>query len=1167
MKLSVCIVTYNQERFIEQCIVSALNQTVSFDYEIVVGEDCSTDGTLAILERLAAAHPGVLKIRHRAVNLGAEKNFDTTISECSGEYIAFLEGDNWWTSPDKLQRQVEMLDAHPDMSFCFHRTRYVDTAGRSLPTVMPPEDPPMLSGFEFLMQESNPVALGSVVARTALLSGWQDWLGGLKLGDWPLCLMLGSRGRVGFVAQDMSVQRVHAGGSWSFLSPPTQVMYVLQMLDRVAPLLNDAQRQMLFLQRTARINWWSKQMVYEPSVRVDQELESLGRLNDPALAISLLAGIAETARIAVESARIGAKTAQIWISDLQNTIQTAVSERNDALHRMVDLEMQLARARGRPFKQMRDLLRFKLLSFLSRQTKVIPPRMAARFARSANKRDPNRSTTGWIGLSQSANARTQSLEPAKLGKDGSIRYSGSIPADPTKPTILVVSHEVGRTGAPILALNIVMELAKRYNVVSLGLRGGDILGSFRASSIEVHVADTFHHDDTQYRGLIENLCTTFNFAFAIVNSVESRAVLKPLATFDIPTVTLLHEFAAYTRPKNAFLEVFKWSTETIFSTEVTLRNALQEHPTQQPARLHVLPQGKCAVPMSISTEPERQAERAWLQKSLRPDQSRKPFLVLGAGAVQIRKGVDLFLETATRVIKSPGGQKFQFAWIGHGYDPERDLAYSVYLQDQIRRAGIEEQVVFLRETSEIEFAYELADVFLLSSRLDPLPNVAIDALSVGLPVLCFRETTGIADFLVQKGLGPYCVANYIDTHDIAGKLMALESSPDLRADVATQSKELAAEYFNFFDYVSKVERIALDAGRALEQREDDAKTILASGLFRQDFNVPASSKARKAEEAVTYYLAATASGIGSRKPMPGFHPYIYSREQQNDRLITCDPFADFIRHEQPAGPWLQQVIVGGMVGDQTDARGVPDALRVALHIHAYYPDMLDELLGRLSRNASKPDLFLSVSSERAAAEARRTLLPYALGRIDVRVVPNVGRDIGPLLTEFGPSLVTSYDVVGHLHTKRSMGLENAAFVESWNHFNLENMLGGAQGGRMVDLILSEMAHDASIGVVYPDDPHLLGWGGNRKVAEELMRALGSEHLPDATNFPVGSMFWMRSSSLKPLVDLKLTWADYPPEPLAYDGTMLHAIERLFGLVSGLDGKRSVVTNIPGLTRE
>ncbi len=800
MKLSVCIVAYNHAQFIEQCITSALLQNVSFDYEIVVGEDCSTDGSRAILERLQAAHPTILKVRFRPENLGAERNFETTIAECAGDYIAFLEGDNYWTHTDKLQQQVDFLEANGGTSFCFHRTQYVTSGGRATDVVMPPDDPNSISSIEYLIQESNPVALCSVVARARHLAGMSEWLGGLKLGDWPLVLMLGTRGQTGYIAQTMAAQRQHAGGAWSVLSPQVQVLYVVQMLNRVAPLLEGQHRRLLEERKATLLTWMADQLVSEPTLSMPQFLNALVALNDSVVSNSLLPGLRDTARHE--------------IAGLQESQQQAINDKNVAIARMTDLEMQLARARGRPLKVLRDYLRFRLLSFLSRQTWILPTRMALRFGQSAYKRRPTRSTSEWRGVEDGLQIAPQQTDTDKMQKDGSFVFAGKVKPDAKKPTILVVTHEASRTGAPILALNLVQGLAERYNVVALSLRGGDLLDNFRAASISTVVADHFHHDPSHFTALIQGLCKTHQFDFAVVNSLESRGVLKPLNLNKVPIVTLVHEFASYTNPKTAFMDVFNWSTEAVFSTNVTLENALQENNLTTAPNIHVAAQGKCIVPVSDTAEAKRDTERAWLRNKLRPPVvSDGAFVVIGAGAIQIRKGVDLFLECATRVLQSPGGEKFRFAWIGHGYDPDRDMGYSVYLRDQLRRAGIEDRVQFLRETSEIELAYELADLFLLPSRLDPLPNVAIDALSVGLPVMCFDRTTGIADFLTGAGLGPTCVAAYIDTHELSAKMLALAGSRPLYDSVSEQCRDLARASFDMADYVATIEKIAQDGVR------------------------------------------------------------------------------------------------------------------------------------------------------------------------------------------------------------------------------------------------------------------------------------------------------------------------------------------------------------------
>ena len=206
--------------------------------------------------------------------------------------------------------------------------------------------------------------------------------------------------------------------------------------------------------------------------------------------------------------------------------------------------------------------------------------------------------------------------------------------------------------------------------------------------------------------------------------------------------------------------------------------------------------------------------------------------MIGLGSIELRKGVDLFIECATIIKNQPEGERFQFVWIGNGFDPEREVAYSAYLADQMKRAELGSQMKILRATSEIELAYQSADLLLLSSRLDPLPNVAIDALMLGLPVLCFEKTTGIADFLSENGLGEPCVAQYLDTHDLARKVTALAESEGLRASVSERSRAAAGSAFDMNAYVSKIEAIAVQAVGAEARIKEEVKAILASGKFR-----------------------------------------------------------------------------------------------------------------------------------------------------------------------------------------------------------------------------------------------------------------------------------------------------------------------------------------------
>ena len=732
-----------------------------------------------------------------------------------------------------------------------------------------------------------------------------------------------------------------------------------------------------------------------------------------------------------------------------------------------------------------------------------------------------------------------------------------------RENILIVSHEASRTGAPILSLNLVQAFVKHYNVVVLLLGGGALIDAFRLTGAGVVIVPNLRGNPGVAHWLVGCLCEKFNFKFALVNSIESRVVLPALGNCFVSSISLFHEFASYTRPRGAFRDALFWSGEAVFSAELTRDSALAEYPDLGGRSAHVIPQGRCLLPGSETVADELRIENARIRRLMRPsDIDSNSVVVLGAGFIQLRKGVDLFIECASRVVQNSEGKKCRFIWIGKGYDPENDIGYSVYLDDQIRRSGLKDYVSIINETTAIEAAYEEADLFLLSSRLDPMPNVAIDAMVYGVPVLCFEKTTGIADFLISSGLRNYCVADYLDTAGLSEKILALTSSAALREEISGRCREASRAFFCMKDYVSSLEILAQGVCDRTLQEKSDTSVILASGLFRQDFFCAPRVQAAglTIETSVRAYVRGWASGVNRRKPFPGFHPGVY-RDRHGLAAEGIDPFSDYLRAGCPDGPWNCRVIVAG----DSEAIDLPDNRRVALHIHAYYPELLSEIVKRLSHNRIAPDLFISICRKEHHSLVADQFSNYQGSVVDIRLVPNLGRDIGPLLTAFGEQLLANYDFVGHIHTKKSADVKDADMGKEWYRFLLENLLGGKAGG-MADTIMSTMNSETSIGMVFPDDPNVVSWGGNRAFAERLSEKVGLKNLPRYFVFPVGTMFWARASALAPLINLKLDWPDYPIEPLPYDGTLLHAIERLFPLVLSKNNMSCALTNVVDLTR-
>ena len=119
--VSVCMTTYNHERYIAQAIESVLRQQTDFAVEVVVGEDCSTDNTLAICREYEAKYPDRVRVIASEINIGMHANYRRTIEACRGEYVAMCDGDDWFSDPDKLQLQVDILRAE-GAAMCYTRS-------------------------------------------------------------------------------------------------------------------------------------------------------------------------------------------------------------------------------------------------------------------------------------------------------------------------------------------------------------------------------------------------------------------------------------------------------------------------------------------------------------------------------------------------------------------------------------------------------------------------------------------------------------------------------------------------------------------------------------------------------------------------------------------------------------------------------------------------------------------------------------------------------------------------------------------------------------------------------------------------------------------------------------------------------------------------------------
>ncbi len=490
-----------------------------------------------------------------------------------------------------------------------------------------------------------------------------------------------------------------------------------------------------------------------------------------------------------------------------------------------------------------------------------------------------------------------------FGEEHVRRVRGAVPMRPARSTVLVVSHEGSLSGAPIVGLNLARTLGETYNVVSVLLRAGPLTEDFAKASHDLAiVGDSLAH---MMNGL-EVLTGRFDISCAVLNSVECTKMLPMLVERGIPAVSLMHEFAQYVFPFDQFARSLALSDVAVFPSKLVEEHARQELrtcrvPDGDLPEVRIRPQGRPLVPVvkrKHEVDPAlapRQLERLIARRSAKA----RPFVVLGAGWVQPRKGVDLFIEVA-RILTKDLGVDALFIWVGPNYNPRTDTLLSVYLADQIAKSGLENDIVFFDEQPDLGPFYAEADAFLLSSRLDPFPNVAIEAIAEGKHLVCFEGATGIAD--LARWPEAVTAVPYGDMRAAAETLARLQRS-SLTPSVAP--RELAPDLrhvLSFDDYVRDIGAAIEDARTRFPVRGAMARALLEDGDFDPTFfarSIPAwvlhdavQAKSKETLAAIAAVLAVNAMPIGlvrHGRSTGGMTPR--STDWSGSNILTLDPNA------------------------------------------------------------------------------------------------------------------------------------------------------------------------------------------------------------------------------------------------------------------------------------
>ena len=207
MKLSICCITYNHEKFIAAALNSFLMQNLSFDYEIIISDDHSKDNTSQILSDYKTKYPDKIKLLLNEQNIGMMPNFIKALNNCRGEYIAICDGDDYWTDNSKLQKQVDFLDAHKDHVVSSHSTIVLNKNKKYL---YPPNVPFAKKKLHntFLLPDYIQNFFchsSSIVFRRSMLKPFPDWYKNVFSGDGFLMLLLALEGKIHYLNEPMSI--------------------------------------------------------------------------------------------------------------------------------------------------------------------------------------------------------------------------------------------------------------------------------------------------------------------------------------------------------------------------------------------------------------------------------------------------------------------------------------------------------------------------------------------------------------------------------------------------------------------------------------------------------------------------------------------------------------------------------------------------------------------------------------------------------------------------------------------------------------------------------------------------------------------------------------------------------------------------------------------------
>lgn len=271
--LSICCITFNHYNYLRSALEGFINQDVDFLVEILIHDDCSTDGTRKIIWEFGEKYPDkvfpVLQTENQYSKIGPQRMASNFLQQAKGKYIALCEGDDYWTDPQKLSRQVAFLEDNRDFSVCFHGCQILENGILKDDYITAKRLDKGKSVYDtYDLAKGNFIHTPSIVYRNSPKIYEEEMFLKSEVGDYMLLLLLSLQGKIKRLEWDMAVYRIHGEGVWSNINEKVKkdkIIAYLRLLEKYF--------------RHPSVNIIASRLKYEIYVRMKSNLKTM-KLND-----------------------------------------------------------------------------------------------------------------------------------------------------------------------------------------------------------------------------------------------------------------------------------------------------------------------------------------------------------------------------------------------------------------------------------------------------------------------------------------------------------------------------------------------------------------------------------------------------------------------------------------------------------------------------------------------------------------------------------------------------------------------------------------------------------------------------------------------------------------------------------------------------------------------